>query len=86
MEAQVRGYRGLHAEDVKAAIRKKFGTIKEFHRVYDLPKTGLQEILRGRSSQRTSDAVDEVLAEVEESKKLDSTADSVPQHLNAEAE
>lgn len=85
MQEQARDYRGMHPEDVKAAIRKKFGTIGEFHRVYDLPATGLQDVLRGRQSQRIIDAVDEVLAEARESKKLDSSAESVAQHLNAEA-
>lgn len=85
MQEQVRRYRGLHPEDVKAAIRKKFGTIVEFHRFYDLPATGLQDILRGRPSQRIADAVDEVLAGEQESKKLDSSPDSAAQHLNAGA-
>lgn len=85
MQEQARDYRGIHPEDVKAAIRKKFGTIVEFHRIHGLPKTGLQDVLRGRPSQRVADALDEVLAEERESKKMDSSADSSAQHLNAEA-
>lgn len=85
MQEQVRLYRGKHPEDVKAAIRKKFGTIVEFHKAYDLSATGLQDVLRGRPSQRTADAIDEVLADEQESSDLDSTADSAAQHLNAGA-
>lgn len=86
MHQTVRNYRGIHAEDVKGAIRKKFGTIACFHRQNKLPKTALQDVLRGRPSQRTCDAIDAVLAEVDESKKLDSTGDSPAQHLNAGGE
>lgn len=82
MQEQARDYRGMHPEDVKAAIRKKFRTIGEFHRVYDLPTTGLHDVLRGRASARVQAAMDEVLAE-QESKMVDSTAELTAQHLNA---
>lgn len=85
MQEQARSYRGIHPEDVKAAIRKRFGTIGEFHRAYGLPTTGLHDVLRGRASKRVSEAMDEVLAEEQDSKTLDSTADSTAQHLIAGA-
>jgi hypothetical protein len=68
---------------VKVVIRKKFGNISEFHRKYALPSTGLHDVLRGRTSSRVEAAIDEVLAEARESTNVDSTADSVAQHLNA---
>lgn len=57
-------YAGLHPEDVKAAIRKKFGTIARFHAVHNLPARGVQDVLRGRASRRVQDAMDQVLSEV----------------------
>lgn len=57
-------YGGLHPEDVKAAIRKKFGTIAKFHEVHNLPPKGVQDVLRGRASRRVQDAMDQVLSEV----------------------
>ncbi len=57
-------YAGLHPEDVKAAIRKKFGTIARFHEAHNLPARGVQDVLRGRASRRVQDAMDQVLSEV----------------------
>lgn len=85
MQEQARDYKGMHPEDVKAAIRKKFGTIIEFHRAYRLPATGLHDVLRGRTSAPVEAAMDEVLAVGRESRNVDSTADSAAQHLNAGA-
>lgn len=53
----------LHPEDIRAAIRKKFGTIKSFEREYDLPASGVQDILRGRTSARVRAAIESVLIE-----------------------
>ena len=85
MQEQAREYKGMHPEDVKAVIRKKFGNISEFHRKYGLPSTGLHDVLRGRASSRVEEAMDEVLAAGRESTTVDSSADSTAQHLNAEA-
>lgn len=86
MQEHARDYKGMHPEDVKAAIRKKFGKISEFHRFYELPATGVHDILRGRTSARVEAAMDEVLAHARESTNVDSTADSAAQHLIAAAE
>jgi hypothetical protein len=85
MTEQARSYRGIHPIDVKAAIKKKFGTIVEFHSAYGLPATGLHDVLRGRASKRVEAAVDEVLAG-QDSMKLDSSANPASQHLNAEGQ
>ena len=53
----------LHPEDIRAAIRKKFGTIKSFEREYDLPASGVQDILRGRTSARVRAAIEAILME-----------------------
>lgn len=85
MREHAQTYRGIHPVDVKAAIKKKFRTIGKFHEAYDLPTTGLHDVLRGRASARVEAAIDEVLAGSRESTLVDSTADSAAQHLNAEA-
>jgi hypothetical protein len=86
MIQQARLYKGIDHQDVRAAIKKQFGTIVEFHRVYALPASGVHDILRGRASARVEAVVDEILAKERESTNVDSTADSATQHLNAEAE
>lgn len=53
----------MHPEDVKAAIRKRFGTIAKFTKARGLPDLGVIDLLRGRSSQRVRDAVEELLQE-----------------------
>lgn len=53
----------MHPEDVKAAIRKRFGTIARFIEERDLPETGVSDMLRGRTSRRVREAVEEVLKE-----------------------
>lgn len=62
-----------HPEDVKAAIRKRFGTVARFIEERDLPTTGVSDLFRGRTSQRVRDAIEEVLREQEESIGLDSS-------------
>lgn len=71
-------YAGLHPEDVKAAIRKKFGTITKFHEAHNLPPRGVQDVLRGRASRRVQEAMNRVLSEFgsQSTKVDDSSADS----------
>lgn len=64
----------MHPEDVKAAIRKRFGTVAAFIQERELPATGVSDLFRGRTSQRVKDAVEEVLREQAESIELDSSA------------
>lgn len=51
----------MHPEDVKAAIRKQYGTISRFIEERDLPATGVSDLLRGRTSRRVREAVEDVL-------------------------
>ena len=62
-----------HPEDVKAAIRKRFGTISRFIEANDLPTPGVRDLLRGRTSARVRDAVEKVLKEGSRSNELDSS-------------
>ena len=69
-----------HPEDVKAVIRKRFGTVARFIAERDLPTTSVSDLFRGRVSQRVRDAVEEVLRENEESIELDSSELDLPSH------
>lgn len=61
----------MHPEDVKAAIRKKYGTVARFVQEHELPTSGVSDLFRGRTSARVAKAVEKVLAEDAESKHLD---------------
>jgi ParB-like chromosome segregation protein Spo0J len=56
-------YHDLHPEDVKAALKKRYGTVVNFEKVKDLPKGGVNDVLRGRPSKRVEDAIDSALME-----------------------
>lgn len=53
----------LHPEDIKAAIRKRHGSIRAFVREKGLPATAVSDLFRGRTSQPTTDAVESLLEE-----------------------
>lgn len=75
----------MHPEDVKAAIRKRFGTIARFVEEHDLPDTGVSDMFRGRTSKRVREAVEKVLRE-HPSIKLDvSGSDTHAHRLNGGA-
>lgn len=61
----------MHPEDVKAAIRKRFGSVTRFVEERDLPPTGVSDLFRGRTSARVRAAVEQVLEEQSESIDLD---------------
>jgi lambda repressor-like predicted transcriptional regulator len=53
----------FHPEDIKAAIRKRYRSLGAFERALGLPKQGVSEILRGRTSARIERAIRRVMAE-----------------------
>jgi lambda repressor-like predicted transcriptional regulator len=61
MEPRSLGYAGLHPEDVKAEIRKQFGSVKNFHDHFGLSRSGVFDVLRGRASKPVEQALDIVL-------------------------
>lgn len=69
-----------HPEDVKAALRKRFGTISAFIAAKGLPTTGVADVLRGRVSKRVREAIEEVLKEQSESISLDDSEPKQPAH------
>lgn len=54
-----------HPEDIKAAIRKRFGSLLAFERARGLKRQSVTEILRGRRSARTEREVRRVLEQDE---------------------
>ena len=51
----------LHREDIKAAIRKEFGSVARFEREHGLPIKSVTDFLRGRRSARVESAVNSVI-------------------------
>lgn len=47
----------MHKEDIKAAIRKQFGSLLAFEVEYGLPKDSATQHLRGRTSFRVASAM-----------------------------
>ncbi|MBY0306980.1 MAG: helix-turn-helix domain-containing protein [Sphingomonas sp.] len=70
----------MHPEDIKAAIRKRFGTVGQFVEQNGLPKTGVSDLFRGRTSKRVRDAVEAVVREQRESIKLDDSGKKAGAH------
>jgi lambda repressor-like predicted transcriptional regulator len=55
-------YADFHPEDVKAAIRKRFGSLAKFEREHGLPAESVSNLLRGFKSRRVASVVDAVIA------------------------
>ncbi len=51
----------LHPEDIKAGIRKRFGSLTAFERQKGLPEGSAADVLRGRSVSCTAEAIAEAL-------------------------
>lgn len=52
----------MHPEDIKAAIRKRFGSVFAFEDASALPRKSVSDFLRGRPNQRVKDAIAKVLS------------------------
>lgn len=52
----------MHPEDVKAELRKRFGTVFDFEDKAGLPRKSVSDFLRGRPNRRVSDAIVAALA------------------------
>jgi lambda repressor-like predicted transcriptional regulator len=66
----------MHPEDVKAGIRKRYGSVAEFERAKGLPAKSVTEVLRGRTWQRISDAIEAALQENEPPHPLSEFSDN----------
>ena len=52
----------MHKEDIKAGLRKRFKSLTAFETESDLPEGTVRDILRGRRSARTEQAIAEALS------------------------
>lgn len=46
-----------HREDIKAAIRKRYGTIVAFEKTHNLPARSVNDVLRGKAVSNTARAI-----------------------------
>ncbi|HEX8485738.1 helix-turn-helix domain-containing protein [Sphingomonas sp.] len=81
-----------HPEDIKAVLRKRYGTVRAFAHARDLKPQSIADWFRGRTSARVTDAIEAELREAkhgneaEQSIKLDDSAPNAAVHrLNAGA-
>lgn len=85
----------LHKEDIKAELRKRFGTLVAFEAKAGRPAGSVKDVLRGRASSETEAAIAAVLEEPlhklfpkrypapgagEQSTKVDNTSPNVASH------
>jgi len=52
----------MHREDIKADIRKSFGSVARFERLNGLPAKSVTDFFRGRSSRRVKAAVEQAVS------------------------
>ncbi|AMU90495.1 helix-turn-helix domain-containing protein [Sphingopyxis macrogoltabida] len=74
----------IHPEDIKASIRKQFGTIRNFELSKGLPRGSVHEVLRRRRWARIERAIESVIS-ASPSEKTDSSRETETHRLSAEA-
>ncbi|MGI8839718.1 MAG: helix-turn-helix domain-containing protein [Caulobacteraceae bacterium] len=47
----------MHPENIKAELRKRFGTVKAFEAANGLGVDSVRDVLRGRSARKTAEAI-----------------------------
>jgi lambda repressor-like predicted transcriptional regulator len=47
----------MHKEDIKAALRKKFGSLRRFELMSNIPIDSTKDVLRGRAIAQTEKAI-----------------------------
>lgn len=53
----------LHKEDIKAELRKQFGSLLKFEKKAGRPSGSVKDVLRGRASSETEEAIAAALKE-----------------------
>jgi lambda repressor-like predicted transcriptional regulator len=51
----------IHKEDIKGALRKRYGTLIAFELAHDLPRQSVKDVLRGRASAPVEQVIAKVL-------------------------
>lgn len=54
----------MHPEDIKAALRKQYGSVFAFEDANDLPRKSVSDFLRGRPNQRVERAIAKIVPPV----------------------
>lgn len=76
----------MHREDIKAALRKRYGTIRQFEIDHDLSRGAVHEVLRNRRWAKVERAIARALDVPEsQSEKTDSKRKTGAHGLSAEA-
>lgn len=76
----------MHREDIKAALRKKYGTIRQFEIANGLTRGSVHEVLRQRRWAKVERAIEAaIFGSKNQSEKTDSKAQRGAHRLNAEA-
>lgn len=52
----------MHPEDIKASLRKRFGSVFAFEDAHELPRKSVSDFLRGRPNQRVKAAISKTLS------------------------
>lgn len=53
----------LHKEDIKASLRKRYGSLLKFEKAAGRPAGSVKDVLRGRTSAATEEAIAAALSE-----------------------
>lgn len=69
-------FAAMHPEDVKAGIRKRYGSVAEFERKKGLPPKSVTDVLRGRAWRLVSEAIAAALQEDEPPHPLSEGSDN----------
>ena len=76
----------LHHEDIKAELRKQYGTIRQFELDKNLPAGSVHDVLRRRRWAKVERAIEAVIfGPVTLSEKTDSKQKRAAHRLNAES-
>ena len=67
------GLSTMEREDVIAALKKRFRFVSRFERAYGLPEKSVGDLLRGRTSARVADAIEDALSKSVDSYKSESS-------------
>lgn len=74
----------MHPEDIKAALRKRYGSVFAFEDANELPRKSVSDFLRGRSNRRVKNAITKTLSPDQADLSDCSNTQAAAHRLNAE--
>lgn len=75
----------MHPEDIKAALRKRYGSVFAFEDANELPRKSVSDFLRGRSNGRVKNAITKTLSPDQADLSDCNNVGTAAHRLNAEA-